>query len=103
MRLLKRPQFLLDLAEELNWLREQAGADVAEAWCASLENTIKLLRKQPLIGRRRKDLSPDTVRSWRIPNFPRWLIFCEIDEQGNVVLLRIRQGNINLAWLKMKS
>jgi hypothetical protein len=32
MRVLKRPQFLLDLAEELTWPREKAGADVAQRW-----------------------------------------------------------------------
>jgi len=32
-----------------------------------------------------------------------FLIFYEIDEEGNLVLLRIRQGSMNLAWLKMKS
>jgi len=26
----RRPQFLLDLAEELNWLNEHAGPDAAE-------------------------------------------------------------------------
>jgi hypothetical protein len=28
----KRPRFLLDLAEELTWLKDKAGAEVAERW-----------------------------------------------------------------------
>jgi len=28
----KRPRFLLDLAEELTWLNDKAGAEVAERW-----------------------------------------------------------------------
>jgi hypothetical protein len=28
----KRLRFLLDLAEELTWLKDNAGADVAERW-----------------------------------------------------------------------
>jgi dsDNA-binding SOS-regulon protein len=32
----KRPLFLLDLAEELTWLKDKAGADVAERWYEAL-------------------------------------------------------------------
>ena len=35
MQVLKRPQFLQDLADELTWLMEKAGADVAERWSES--------------------------------------------------------------------
>ena len=47
MRVLKRPQFLLDLAEELTWLREKAGADVAERWYQALCATIEDLKRHP--------------------------------------------------------
>ena len=32
MRVLKRTRFLLDLAEELYWLKDKAGAEVSERW-----------------------------------------------------------------------
>jgi plasmid stabilization system protein ParE len=99
----KRPQFLLDVAEELTWLSQAAGADVAAAWFEALTGTIRQLEKHPLIGRKRKDLSPAGIRSWRISGFPRWLIFYGVDKENNVVLYRVRQGTMNLVVLKMES
>jgi len=66
-RVLKRPQFLLDLAEELVWLNEKAGPNVAEAWHQSLKKAIHLLEDHPLIGRVRKDLKPPGLAHWRFP------------------------------------
>ena len=75
MQVFKRPQFLRDLAEELTWLKDKAGADVAEAWYQSLNDTIHFLAQHPFVGRVRKDLSPPCIRSWRMSGFPRWLLF----------------------------
>ena len=36
----RRPRFLLDLAEELTWLNQKAGAEVAERWYQALKKTI---------------------------------------------------------------
>ena len=75
MRAVRRPRFLLDLAEELTWLRDHAGADVAERWFDALIATIHFIEKNPYVGRERKDLKPDGIRSWRVHGFPRWLFF----------------------------
>ena len=102
-RVFRRPLFLLDLAEELTWLREKAGADVAEGWYQSLKGTIQLLQRNPFLGRPRKDLSPPGIRSWRISGFPRWLLFYGVDRQKGVILYRVRQGTMNLVVLQMQS
>jgi plasmid stabilization system protein ParE len=44
-------------------LNEKAGADVAAAWHVALKETIHMLEQQPRLGRERKDLSPQGVRS----------------------------------------
>jgi plasmid stabilization system protein ParE len=98
----KRPRFLLDLAEELAWLKDKAGAEVAERWYQALLATIQFIEKNPLIGRERKDLSPAGIRSWRVRGFPRWLIFYAVSP-GKVVFYRIRSGTMNLVVLKMDS
>jgi len=103
MRVFKRPQFLLDLAEELTWLEAKAGAEVAESWYQALKDTIRLLQKNPFVGRARKDLSPPGLRSWRITGFPRWLLFYEVRQENRLVLYRVRQGTMNLVVLKMRS
>ena len=103
MRVLKRPQFLLDLADELTWLMEKAGADVAEQWYQALCATIEDLKRHPHLGRERLDLIPNGIRSWRIKRFPRWLIFYTLRQDGALVLLRVRSGTMNLVVLQMES
>jgi plasmid stabilization system protein ParE len=103
MRTLRRPQFLLDLAEELTWLNDKAGPEVAESWYDSLQKTIHLLEQHPMVGRERTDVSPPGIRSWRVAGYPRWLIFYGVGPGNKLVLYRIRQGTMNLVVLKMKS
>jgi toxin ParE1/3/4 len=101
LRALKRPQFLLDLAEELYWLKDRAGAETAERWYAALKDTIRFLEQHPFLGRKRTDLKPDGIRSWRIRGFSRWLIFYTVRDD-RLVLLRLRSGTMNLVVLKME-
>jgi plasmid stabilization system protein ParE len=99
----KRPRFLLDLAEELRWLNEHAGAEVAERWYDALLATIQFIRKHPQVGRERKDLRPAGLRSWRIREFPRWLVFYGVTDESLVVFYRVRSGTMNLVVMKMKA
>jgi plasmid stabilization system protein ParE len=81
----RRPRFLLDLAEELYWLKDKAGAEVAERWYDALLATIQFIGNNPFAGRERKDLHPAGIRSWRVRGFPRWLIFYAVTSQKKVV------------------
>ncbi len=99
----KRPRFLLDLAEELIWLRDKAGAEAAERWYEALLATLEFIQKSPFIGRERKDLSPAGLRSWRVRGFPRWLIFYAVTAKKDVVFYRVRSGTMNLVVMKMES
>lgn len=103
MNVAKRPRFLLDLAGELYWLKDKAGADVAERWYDALIVTVQFIGKNPLVGRERKDLSPVGIRSWRVRGFPRWLIFYAVTAKKEVVFFRVRSGTMNLVVMKMKS
>jgi plasmid stabilization system protein ParE len=103
VRAAKRPRFLLDLAEELTWLKDKAGTDVAERWYDALLKTVQFIEKNPLIGRERKDLSPTKIRSWRVHGFPRWLIFYAVTSKKDVVFYRVRSGTMNLVVMKMES
>jgi plasmid stabilization system protein ParE len=101
-RIRKRPLFLLDLAEELVWLRDHAGAEVAECWYDAFAAAIEFIEYHPFVGRERKDLSPAGIRSWRVRRFPRWLIFYRATDKENV-FLRVRSGTMNLVLMKMDS
>lgn len=99
----KRPRFLLDLAEELTWLKDNAGTDVAERWYVALLATIQFICENPHVGRERKDLVPAGIRSWRISDFPRWLIFYGITKDETVVFYRVRSGTMNLVVMKIEN
>ncbi len=103
MKVVKRPRFLLDLAEELTWLKDNAGADVAERWYQALQATIQFIKRNPHVGREREDLTPAGIRSWRIRGFPRWLIFYGVKDGKKVVFFRVRSGTMNLVVMKMES
>jgi plasmid stabilization system protein ParE len=99
----RRPRFLLDLAEELYWLKDKAGAGVAERWYDALIVTIQFIEKHPFVGRERKDLTPAGIHSWRVRGFPRWLIFYGVTGKKEIVFYRVRSGTMNLVVMKMKS
>jgi plasmid stabilization system protein ParE len=99
----KRPRFLLDLAEELNWLNDKAGAEVAERWYDALLITVQFIEQHPLAGRERKDLTPAGIRSWRVRGFPRWLVFYVVTDPQQVVFYRVRSGAMNLVVMNMES
>ena len=103
MNAVKRPQFLLDLAEELTWLKDKAGVDVAGRWYEGLQKTIRFIGKNPYVGRERQDLTPAGIRSWRVQGFPRWLIFYGVKDGRTVVFYRVRSGTMNLVVIRMDS
>jgi plasmid stabilization system protein ParE len=103
VKAVKRPRFLLDLAEELTWLNEKAGAEVAQRWYHALVATLRFIEKNPLIGRERRDLFPVGIRSWRLRGFPRWLIFYAITPKGHIIFYRVRSGTMDLPAMKMES
>lgn len=99
----RRPRFLVDLTEELTWLRDHAGTDVAGRWYDALVATLHSIEKNPFVGRVRKDLKPAGIRSWRVRGFPRWLIFYGVTPDDDVIFYRVRSGTMNLVVIKMKS
>jgi plasmid stabilization system protein ParE len=102
MQTFKRPQFLLDLAGELSWLKENAGAAVAGRWYENLLETIADLERHPFLGRRRPDLNGQGIRSWRVNRYPRWLIFYSVEENGDLILFRVKYGMMDLPGIFQK-
>lgn len=103
MRTYVRPSFYHDIAHQELWLLERAGAETADFWHESLWETISFLEQHPFIGRRRGDLKHQNIRSWRINGFERWLIFYEVREQDDVMILyRVVSGTMDLSRLQFE-
>lgn len=98
MKIVKRPVFLLDVADWADYLVTEGGEDVAQRWKQSLDKTIALLSRFPEIGRVRHDLPFSGIRTFFLKEFPRYLIFYRL-EQETLDLLRIRHGMMHLPAL----
>jgi len=98
MKVVKRPSFLLDVADCADYLCTEAGEEVARRWKESLDRTISQLSKFPEIGRPRHDLPFPGVRTFFLKEFPRYLVFYRL-EKGALDLLRIRHGMMHLPGL----
>jgi plasmid stabilization system protein ParE len=95
------PRFYLDVAEEVEYLAKQAGADTALRWSEAVDSTVQMLLRHPELGRPRTDLHPEGIRSWRVEHFRRWLIFYTPRETA-LVLLRVRYGAMDLPGLEFE-
>jgi plasmid stabilization system protein ParE len=96
-----RPAFYLDIAHEELWLLEHAGAETADRWHDALWTTLDFLAQHPFIGRERRDLKHRGIRSWRIKDFERWLVFYGV--RGDVlVLYRVVSGSMDLLRLRFE-
>jgi plasmid stabilization system protein ParE len=92
-----RPSFYYDVAREELWLLRRAGAETADLWHEALWDTIHFLQKNPFIGRQRGDLEHKNIRSWRVKHFERWLIFYEVRESEDALILyRVVSGTMDL-------
>ena len=75
--------FWADLARQVDWYREQANPEVAEGFVEAVEATLKVLTRQPGLGRARFQKWPELagIRSFRVHKpFHRFLIFYRHDD-----------------------
>jgi len=100
MKLHIRPAFYEDVVREELWLLEHAGAEIADRWHEKLWHTLAFLQKNPLVGRVRKDLKFTGIRSWRISEFDRWIIFYGVRDDV-LVVYRVVFGTMNLPTVQM--
>jgi plasmid stabilization system protein ParE len=97
-----RPAFYEDLAREQLWLLEHASAEVADRWHEAVWATIQFLERNPALGRIRSDLDRPGIRSWRVNDFKRWLIFYG-ERDDDLILFRIVSGAMNLPALAIEN
>ena len=82
-RIERKPDFKADLGHQFVWYLREANESVAWNFVEATDRTLELLRRQPLLGRRRRFRHPLLVglRSFRVePPFNRFLIFYRADD-----------------------
>ena len=95
MKLIFSSVFETDFASGVEYLAREASEEIATRWEKSIYRTIELLQKNPQLGRLRRDLRPDGIRTFGVKDFPRYLVFYTAREK-ELVLLRVKHGAMNL-------
>ena len=98
MNVIYRPQFWLDLEAGVAYLAKEVSPGVATGWHAEVMATVRRVENQPDLGRLRRDLTPQDVRSLIVRRYPRYLLFYRSHED-TIELLRIKHGMMDLPQL----
>jgi len=99
MNVLIRPQAWLDIEEDMAYLQEKAGEDVSVGYYNAVRSALSNLSKQPGLGRRRPELKPSGIRSWRVDApFTDWLIFYRLID-GGLDIIRVKHGAMDIQKL----
>ncbi len=98
MNLVFSSVFEADFAELVAYFQDNAGTDLSVRFENQICELIELLMQHPELGRLRKDLKPDGIRSFGVPDFRNYLLFYLIKGE-ELVLLRLRYGGMDLPRL----
>jgi plasmid stabilization system protein ParE len=98
MKLVFSSVFEQDFAELVAFFSREHSPELAARFEQNTYALIEQLMTQREIGRLRKDLNPEGVRSFRVRGFERYLLFYLL-RGDELVLLRLRYGGMNLQAL----
>ncbi len=99
MKLVFSSLFEADFAELVAYFHEKGGQELSLRFEDEVCRLVELLLRHPELGRLRKDLSPDGIRSFVVPDFRNYLLFYQARSSGELIMLRLRYGGMNLPAL----
>ena len=98
MNLVFSSVFESDLAELSGYFAERGGVTVSRRFEDAIFHLAELLVKNPEMGRLRRDLNPDSIRSVGIPQFRNYILFYRLSSE-DLILMRLRFGGMDLPAL----
>lgn len=98
MKLVFGSAFEADFAELIGYLHENGGPLVSQRFEASVVHLVELLLQNPELGRVRRGLKPEGIRSFVVPEFRNYVLFYRLSGE-ELVLMRVRFGGMNLPTL----
>lgn len=95
-----RPQFEVDLLDQVDYLEHEAGAAVADRFFFAVKQSIAFLAEFPHVGMRchLENSRLNGVRAWSVDGFRSWLIFFRPTEAG-LEFIRLLHGRRD--WLML--
>lgn len=97
-RLVFSSVFEADFAEITAQFAFIASPEVSVRWEKAVIRLTALLRKFPELGRVRRDLHPPGIRTIRVKEYPKFLVFYRITS-AEIIFLRVRYGGMDLTKL----
>jgi len=98
MKLVFSSIFEADFAEIIVSLSDVGDGDLSRRFEKETYHLIELLQKFPQLGRLRRDLKPEGLRSIRVRGFKKYLLFYQAKGE-ELILWRLRHGGMNLPTL----
>lgn len=98
MKLVFSSVFESYFAELVGYFHKNAGTKVSMRFDNGVCRLVELLQAHPELGRVRRDLKPDGIRSFGVPEFRHYLLFHQI-KGSDLIFLRVKFGGINLPEL----
>ncbi len=87
--------FEADFAEITARLAADASPEVSAHWEAAIIRLVGLVQKFPELGRLRRDLHPEGIRTFLVNKFPNYLVFYRLTGE-EIIFLRVRHGGMDL-------
>lgn len=90
----------LDLIEHIDYLQDQASTEVALRFIDAAEQALERLSEQPAIGAQREFANPRLagIRMWPVPEFSRYLIFYQHNDD-EIRVLRVLHSSRDITSL----
>lgn len=98
MNLVFNSVFEADFAGLIVHFAAVGGNDLSRRFEDEVANLTSLLLQHLDLGRLRRDLKPEGMRSFRLKAFRKYLLFYQVKGE-DVILLRLRYGGMNLQSL----
>jgi plasmid stabilization system protein ParE len=90
--------FEADFAEITAQFAVLASPEVTVRWENAIIRVTALLKKFPELGRIRRDLRPAGVRTFRVKEYPNYLVFYR-NTATEIIFLRVRYGGMDLTQM----
>ena len=87
--------FETDFAEIITYFAGEISPDLSKRFEDRTIQAVEFIAKTPSIGRRRKDLKPGNLRSFRVEGFGSYLIFYQL-RSDDILFVRLLHGAMDL-------
>jgi plasmid stabilization system protein ParE len=87
--------FEADFADIITHFAGSASLELSLKFENRIIEAVEWIAKTPEIGRRRKDLKPGNIRSFRVAGFDSYLIFYQV-RANDVLFIRVLHGAMDL-------